>query len=455
MAVSASQGAEYLRRYVEAYRQEYRRLTAPPPRGGGYPSLETSPYLSANELLCFLSPDGAAVVDLSSEPADLWWIAGGPALMADFPDSRTPPEVLELLKRESLWGKDIGICRLVAKDGLPDDVWQGKLEPILEEARAQANATAITVRQVELSLREVLTRLTFGTFGHIVPVSLPGPDTDFWLPYIFRQIGFLTADRQNRRFVNYMELTPHVDQAAWDPRSIFARVQADVRRDFALAFSLPSRLNGRGGIVSLGPKDSWIQPYQDRLSRLAESIHGFRALLALHGDEEENVFHDFLRANPILLDVYGEAISKPRFVYPEGQAPLGKTHVEPDFVIKYPGRSYRLVELERPSKPMATRQGQPRAEVTQATFQIAEWIAYIANHYDRIKDAFPGIALNCQAMVVMSRSNVGSFGAGRNIADYKELLRVQYRGVDILTYDDLLERAQQAYLRLSSSGITA
>jgi len=452
MTLDPSQAADYLSRYVEAYRQEYRRLIEPPPAGGGYPSLEISPYLYAEELLCIISADGVAIIEQSREPAGQWWIAGGPALMADFPDSRTPSEVVEFLRQEGVWGKPIGIYRLVADGGVPDQVWQGEVGPVLEEVRSVAGGVRLVIKRVDLDRLEVLQRLSFGTLGLIIDIHLAGPETDFWFPHVVRRLGFLTADRLRHRFVNYLELSPHTDSAAWDARNITTRVQADVRRDFGWAFTLPEQ---HGGSLSFGVGQNWVQPYYDRLSRLGDAIEAFAALLESQGNEDESVFHNFLLANPILLDVYGEAVSKPRFVYPDRETPLGKSYVEPDFVIRYPGESYRLVELEKPSRRIATKDGQPRSEVTHATFQIAEWKAYIANHYDQIKAIFPGIAVNHTAMVVMSRSSATSFGVGRDEARYRELLRSQYPGIEILTYDDLLERARQAYARVASLGISA
>ncbi len=454
MSANAAKIAEYLRRYVDAYRREYERLTSPTPAGGGYPALEVSPFLYARELVCLLSPDGTAIVDESREPPVQWWIAGGPALMADFPESRTPVEVIEFLKQEGLWGQFIGIYRLVSQQGIPESVWSGKIPEPDEEVQVAVGETSVVVRKVNLPHLEVLRRLTFGTLGLIIDVHLGGPDADFWTPHIVRQLGFLTADRRHRRFLNYLELSPHTDLAAWDERSIGARVQADVRRDFGWAFSLPEQ---RGATISLGAGESWIQPYiqpsYDHLSRLAGAITAFATLLEQHEAEQESFVHQFLTANPVLLDIYGEPISKPRFEYPEGESPLGKVYVEPDFIVRYPGNSYKLVELEQPSKQIATGAGQPRAEVTQATFQIAEWRAYIANHYDRIKTRFPGIALNHTAMVVISRSRAESFGTRRDVARYKELLKAQYPDVEIVTYDDLLDRARQAHIRLSSLGL--
>lgn len=451
MTLTPSRVAEYLRRYVEAYRSEYSRFTSPAPQGGGYPPLRISPYLDAELLECFVSPDGAAILQLGNEPEYQWWIAGGPALMADYPETRTPPEVTEFLKREGIVGKPLGIYRVVAQGGIPVEIWNGEIPAPVAEATERVGSTEIRVHRLDIGRLDFVKRLTFGVLGHILDVHLPGPESQFWRPHLLRTIGFCTADRRRRRFVGYLELLAHVDAAAWDDRSISARVRNDVRRDFALS----TQPAGKGGLMSLGSQQDLIHPFIDRLDALGHVIKDFAELLATQTGAAESVFHDFLERNSILLDVYGEAVSKPRFTYPDGESPLGKLYVEPDFVIKLPGRAYKLVELERPAKRLATVQGQPRAEVTQAVFQIAEWRAYIVKHYDRIRDQFPGIALSHDAMVVISTTADTALGTNTDRERYKELLRAQYPGIEILTYTDLLDRAQQAFLRLSALAVGA
>ena len=109
------------------------------------------------------------------------------------------------------------------------------------------------------------------------------------------------------------------------------------------------------------------------LHAFEQAIEGLERLLAEQADADEEVFQNYLTENPLVLDVYGEVIPKPNFIYPEGSSPLGKTFVQPDFLVRRHPSSYRLIELERPSKKMATKRGESRAEVTQAVFQIAEF----------------------------------------------------------------------------------
>ena len=446
MTISASEVAAYLKAYVESYRKEYARVTSPPPQGGGYPEIEVSPYLYSKELVCYLAKDGGAIADSTWQPSYRWEIAGGPALMVDFPQTRTPEEVTSLLKQEGLSGKHIGLYRIVSQDGIEDEIWTGLLpEPLSVAQEIAESDTKIEVRCYDLDCKSLVQRLTFGAFCKIIDIRLPDSRSDFWTPRIIRDLGFVTADREFKRFYHYLELFPHVDKAAWDVRSIRVRVHVDVRRDFASAIS---RGGEQGGFVEFARPEVEMNRFYDRVTALKKAIDDFENLLNEYPQAEESLFHNFLKEHPVLLDIYGEVISKPRFYYPKGESPLGKEYVEPDFIIKYPGNKYRLVELERPGKPLATTQGQPRSEVGQAAFQIAEWETYIKNHYELIKNDFPGISVHRSNMIVISRESEENFGPGRDTAKYMELVASQY-SAEVCLYDDLLSRARQAYIRLA------
>lgn len=440
---------EYLKEYIISYKKEFERFTSQPPEGAGYPQISISPYLYSSELHCFIAKDGVIISDFSKQPSDLWYIVGGPALMADYPESRTPIEVTELLKKQGILGKPIGIYRLVSQNGFAEELWNGILPDSKEKIEEKCGNTKIHALKYDISLNDLLQRLTYGVLNYILNIYLPDNSSAFWNPHIIRELGFLTADRKNRRFFNYMEIYTHIEEAAWDKRSTWIRVNADVRRDFRHYFT---SIGQKGAYLSFAQKPEVIlEMFHDRLLNLGNTIKKFETLLEQRETENEQVFHDFLKENPILLDVYGEPISKPKFYYPDSDSPLGKKYVEPDFIIKYPGNKYKLVELERPSKMMATNQGQPRCEVTQSAFQIAEWKHYIFNHYELIKDKFPGISVptNCLSMVVISRETKVNFGKYNNPADFMELVNLQ-NSCEILVYDDLLKKAKQAYDRLCS-----
>jgi len=206
----------------------------------------------------------------------------------------------------------------------------------------------------------------------------------------------------------------------------------------------------RGGTISLGGGPSWTEVYSDRLERLRSAIAVLRAALLLKSDDIEAVFHETLQKHPLLLDVYGTCESKPQFVYPKGKtSPIGKTSLQPDFLITYPDCSYKLVEIERPSKPVATEQGQPRSEVAQAAFQTAEWRHFIKTHYQELHDRYPGIQSKCKTAVVMSRTNQQSFKNIDDIRAYTGLMMEQFNIDEFFTFDDLYDRACNAYALLS------
>jgi len=448
MNASVIDVAFYLNQYVKEYRQEYERFIATPPNGGGYPRLDISPYLYSPEIQCYLAKNGFAIVDFSREPEYDWWIIGGPAILVDLLETRTPPEIVEFLKSEGVYGKPIGIYRIVAKEGMTDEIWQGQLSEVVDSVEEVVDGkTKIKVQSYDIDRISLIQRLTFGAFGLILDLKLPDQNISFWNPHIIRDLGVATADRRQKRFFHYLELSPHLCKCAWDARNISTRIQVDVRRDFAYAFSKQS---AKGGSISFGKSQIWAEHFYDRLSALELAIRRFSDLLENQSAAEEQVFHEFLKKHPILLDVYGEVISKPRFVYPKGESPLGKEYVEPDFIVIYPENSYKLVEIEKPSKKIATQQGQPRHEVSQSAFQIAEWTTYIHKHYDQLKANYPGIVINCKTMIVISRISEENFGAGRDVHKYMELIKGQFSVDEVLTYDDLLQRARDAYLRLSS-----
>src|SRR6266550_4383820 len=131
MSLAAPAVAEYFKTYSAAYRGEYRRLTSPPPTGAGYPTLAISPYMRAGTLECWVSPDGVAIMSTLPEPDYKWWIAGGPAVVVDYAETRTPQWVVALLKAQGIWGKPIGMYRIVSQARLSEEVWTGRVDPIV------------------------------------------------------------------------------------------------------------------------------------------------------------------------------------------------------------------------------------------------------------------------------------------------------------------------------------
>lgn len=451
MPVTIEQVGEFILAYARKYRDAYAKATAAPPEGPGYPAIVQSPFLGKSLLDVYVARDGVVLAKIGDRSDD-WHIAGGPAFKIDYEPTRTPPSVIQTLKAHGLLGKPIGIYRIVAKSTLPDTVWRGKVQKIaLEKTLTDSGIqVSLKIREVHSPVSEVINALTFGAYGSILDVHAPSSDSPIGESHLTRGFGMFPADLSTRRFFEHLEIFGHADSCAWDLRLVNLRVHRDLRRDLALAMSTPE---GSGGTMSSGDTPSWIESYGNRLELLKEAIDDLRSALQQRGDDVEAVFHQLLERHPLLLDVYGVVESKPELHYPDGStSPIGKTKLQPDFLVRYSDQSYKLIEIERPAKAIATSQGQPRAEVGQAVFQTAEWKHFIKTHYQSIAARYPGIQSKCKTSVIMSRSNQERFKSMDEMRAYTGLMMEQFNIDEFFTFDDLLERASTAYALLSGLG---
>lgn len=450
MSIKIENLGNFVFEYISKYREGYKSFTSMPPNGAGYPEIVISPFLKSEAFQVILAQDGVVINEVSDEPEHQWYIAGGPALKVDLEPSKTPSKVTQFIKDNGLAGKSIGIYRIVAKKPIPSAVWKGKIKNISFQKTVVNDELNLSLQLVEVktTLKKLVCNLTFGAYGIVLEPHLPDENSSFGEPYIIEKIGFFPADLNNRRFFNYIEIFGQSDIEAWDERIISLRVKHDLRRDFAKALSNPDGKNG--GSISMGATNQWVENYTNRLGTLKQAIDDFRNTLLFQSHETEDVFHKLLVKHPILLDVYGSCESKPKLHYPDGDlSPIGKAYVEPDFIVTYADQSYKLVELERASKKVVTKQGQPRAEVGQAAFQTAEWLHYIREHYNQIRVRYPGIHTKCRTSLVMSRSTQSNFSNVADINRYKEMIVQQYNLDEFLTYDDLFDRACTAYTVLT------
>jgi hypothetical protein len=451
MTISIEKLKEFFSEYISRYHDEYDRFIAVPPTGPGYPKVDISPYLKKSTFDFYLAKNGVIVNQLNVEPDYEWYIAGGPAIKVDYEPTVTPKEGTQKLKSVGLLGQKIGIYRVVAKKPLANKVWRGRIDGVIRSFMYEnlGNGIIANFYYVSHTLKELINILTFGAFGTILDTPVPSDEDNFGEPHIIRDLGVFPADLNNKRFFKYMEIYGHIDDSAWDKRLVKLRVKSDLRRDFTYALSL-QKTSKTPGTLFFGSTPDWAENFTNRLTSLKKAIDAFREILLFKSDETEDVFHNLLQSYPILLEVYGTCESKPRFYYPDGhKSIIGKKYLEPDFLVTYPDQSYKLIELERASKIIATKQGQPRAEMTQAAFQIAEWRHYIKSHYSSIKDRYPGIQSKCKSLIIISRRSQKMFGGIEDQKQYVELIMEEYRVDEVLTYDDLFERACFAYYQLT------
>ncbi|MFW2572232.1 Shedu anti-phage system protein SduA domain-containing protein [Legionella sp. 29fVS95] len=449
MKIQPNELAEFIFIYIEEYRRVFHRFTTPPPDGAGYPPLHISPFLTSNSFDVYLANDGVIISEIADEPPN-WFIAGGPAIKVDTEPTKTPIGICQILKDNNLENRSIGIYRIVPQKHISHRVWRGRIKNLFYEHVYQNDRLKITLnlRVITNKLRGLIEDLTFGADEIFPPPDFPSDKSNFGQPDIIENLGFFPADLNNKRFFKYLEIYQHIDKAAWDKRIVSLRVKSDIRRDYAKKLSRPEQLTG--GYLSFGHTEHWVENFFNRLEILRTALDEFKKVLTFKSHETEDVFHTLLEQYPVLLDVYGHCKSKPRFKYPQGElSPNGKQYVEPDFIVIYQSTSYKLIELERASKKIATRKGHPTSEAGQAAFQIAEWLTYIKEYYSELKTVYPGIHQKCTTCLIISRSTESSFQNIEDINGYKNMLYSHYKIDEILTYDDLYEKACAAYTTLT------
>jgi hypothetical protein len=331
-AINVSDVVTYLAHYIIHYKiYYYKYFTAPPPQGAGYPLLNISPYYFQNNFTCYLANDGAVIAVYTG-------------LEDETPDFLPKPKNTAIID-------------------------QGRFIPRDSNQQISKEDLTIKTKYYDISLKELVTRLTRGFLSYILNDEriIQQLDSSFWNPITVRNLWLGNQELNEGRDYYYMEILFHVDKAAWDIRNILIRVFSDIRRDFALTIA---NYGNENPIITYGT--SFENLFYERLNELNKTIDEFQLLLDDSHYEDESIFHDFLKRHPILLDVYGESFkSKPRFIYPEAESPLGKERVEPDFIIRYPNNIYKIIELEKPSKDIATQKGHTSVGVTQAAWQIA------------------------------------------------------------------------------------
>jgi hypothetical protein len=180
-------------------------------------------------------------------------------------------------------------------------------------------------------------------------------------------------------------------------------------------------------------------PAAELLARLRAAIEELEDCLQATA-RNESVLQATLTRYPILFGVnYREIIPKHR---------LGAEY-EMDYALVQQSGLIDLAEIEASSHKLFTQAGNPRAELVHAEQQVLDWLSWIEDHMEYARAALPGIARPVGYIVIGRSQDLSA-------ADAKRLERrnLAFRGsLEILTYDDLLARAQ-SLLRLLTSPVS-
>jgi len=172
------------------------------------------------------------------------------------------------------------------------------------------------------------------------------------------------------------------------------------------------------------------------LAVLKEIADSFEKLLNEGTKEEE--LQVFLKTHSFILHPSAECIPKKK---------LGEDFVT-DFVLvatTTQGPSYILVELERASHPIMTKELMLAAPVNQAIKQTRDWDVWLEKNKAYIQNKLPGFETPSYLVVI---------GRGHQLTeDEKAYLRSynrEWKNTSLLTYDDILSRFRSTIANLES-----
>lgn len=250
-----------------------------------------------------------------------------------------------------------------------------------------------------------------------------------WDAARFQNVVFQSSDAAQSDWYRFVEIHLPLDPVEWHP--LMSPAHAALR---ALTGSPQSGDDETLFLTPLGSQIGRTPYFLDRLERMRQTLSELQVLVAQNSNELK--MQKCLRKAPELIEpTMMQCWDRPRWSYSNGKvSPSGKSRVEPDFVLRLPSDRYLIVEIERPGKRQRTKAGHATAEQTQATFQLTEFEHAIESNPDALDDEYPGIRYksNRKTMLILGRGETGELDRAQSIAD------------DVLTWSDLVERAEVA-----------
>lgn len=160
---------------------------------------------------------------------------------------------------------------------------------------------------------------------------------------------------------------------------------------------------------------------------LRSTIDNFRALL--DSNPREEAIQSFLTEHPVLL--------APTAIRVVPQLRLGSEH-KPDFMVELSTSEYLLVEIKQADFNLFTKRGEHSKELKHAERQVSDWLVWVKDFTTYARESMPGIIEPKCWIVIGRRSSL-------SVKDIRRLKGVNgdRPNITILTYDDLIDKAEQ------------
>ena len=173
------------------------------------------------------------------------------------------------------------------------------------------------------------------------------------------------------------------------------------------------------------------------ISLLKQIADSFEELL--NNEKREEELQVFLKNHSFILHPSAECIPKKK---------LGEDFVT-DFVLVAPstqGPTYLLVEIERASHPILTKELMLSAPVNQAIKQTHDWDVWLEKNKAYIQNKLPGFETPTY-LVVIGRGHLMSDDEKAYLRSYNR----DWKNTSLLTYDDVLCRFRNTITNLESA----
>lgn len=165
----------------------------------------------------------------------------------------------------------------------------------------------------------------------------------------------------------------------------------------------------------------------------------YEQLLSQQLNEER--YQVFLTANPVLLDPLASRVIPKK--------PLG-LEFKTDYMIQRLDNQYFAVEIEKPQDVLFTKADDFSAPFTHAFGQVIDFLEWIDTHAEYARHHLPGISSPRGMLVMGMRSTLSTSQAAK-----LKRLSINTPNIEIVTFDDLLERGRTLYRNIHrSTGIS-
>jgi len=259
--------------------------------------------------------------------------------------------------------------------------------------------------------------------GLIIP--LEQGDISFAKSRVIRGLGHFTLINStiNNIFIPYAEIS-HMKYGELNNSQFIERAILDFQITLLGMQVLPEVIGN--GILS----------GNNTIVKLQEIEKQFQKILEI-GIMEEDI-QQFLKKHSFILHQSAQSIPKQK---------LGEDFVT-DFVLvetTTQGQSYILVELKRSSFPIFNADLSLTSQVNHAIMQTREWDVWLEKNKAYLQNKLPGFETP-KYIIVIGRSKEFNEDQKSHLRSYNR----EYKNLELLSYDDVLERFHNTIIKLKS-----